>query len=363
MIKEYDIYYATGGGPIVQGGSDVWVNHWIDNVAPKLDVKPVLLIHKGEPSDGLAPDFSSSSKEQPKHFAMAEGYTEKVEEFDNKIEIVYYDPRNPNKFHELMGDARRINVLDGHYQTVDCIESNKDKIHSVVVQVSNELVVGAIDKLDISKSVEFEIELEWESKLLSWSKYPIWIGIDKIPLHDKFDFINIPNFYEFRENSDIFINDKVGFSARMETRKCPHYLEGIESVAFTSTSGIKWWEENVGAVFDKTKVYKFKYDNLDRFYNLDWGISHSCFVDEPFGYSIFQAVDYGKIPIISKDWCEEYDYPYRANNKNEFDKVYKILINTEYNVKNKVMKDFREYLKKYDNKKEWIEKYLEVFNV
>ena len=90
-----------------------------------------------------------------------------------------------------MGDARRINVLDGHYQTVDCIESNKDKIHSVVVQVSNELLVGAIDKLDISKSVEFEIELEWESKLLSWSKYPIWIGVDKVSLHDKFDFINI----------------------------------------------------------------------------------------------------------------------------------------------------------------------------
>ena len=52
----------------------------------------------------------------------------------------------------------------------------------------------------------------------------------------------------------------------METRKCPHYLEGIKSVAFTSTSGIKWWEENVGVVFDKTKIYKFKYDNLDRFY-------------------------------------------------------------------------------------------------
>ena len=162
MIKEYDIYYATGGGPIVQGGSDVWVNNWIDNIAPKLDVKPILLIHKEEPDDGLAPDFSSKSIEQPKHFAIAEGYIDKVEEFDNKIEIVYFDNRNPNKFHKLMKDARRINVLDGHYQTVDCIEANKHKIHSVVVQVSNELVVGAIDKLDISKSVEFEIELEFK---------------------------------------------------------------------------------------------------------------------------------------------------------------------------------------------------------
>jgi len=361
MIKEYDIYYATGGGPIVQGGSDVWVNHWIDNIAPKLDVKPVLLIHKGEPDDGLAPDFSSNSKEQPKHFAMTEGYTEKVKEFNNKIEIVYYDPRIPNKFHELMGDARRINVLDGHYQTVDCIESNKDKIHSVVVQVSNELVVGAIDKLDISKSVEFEIELEWESKLLEWTKYPIWIGVDRVPLHDKFDFINIPNFYEFRENKEIVINDKVGFSARMETRKCPHYLEGIESVAFTSTSGIEWWEENVGAVFDKTKVYKFKYDNLDRFYNLDWGISHSCFVDEPFGYSIFQAVDYGKLPILHTDWCSEYEYPFRASNREEFNECYNEIKTTKN--RDNFLVDLRNYLKeRFDRKEEWTEKYLEVFN-
>ena len=153
MIKEYDVYYATGGGPIVQGGSDVWVNHWIDNIAPKLDVKPILLIHKGEPDDGLAPDFSSESIEEPKHFAIAEGYTDKVEEYNNKIEIVYFDKTDSNRFHELMDGARTINVLDGHYQTVDCIESNKDKIHSVVLQVCNELVVNAIDKLDISKSV------------------------------------------------------------------------------------------------------------------------------------------------------------------------------------------------------------------
>ena len=43
--KEYDVYYSTGGGSLVGGGADVWVNHWIENVAPKLQVPAKLLIH------------------------------------------------------------------------------------------------------------------------------------------------------------------------------------------------------------------------------------------------------------------------------------------------------------------------------
>ena len=42
--KEYDVYYSTGGGTLVGGGADVWVNHWIENVAPKLQVPAKLLI-------------------------------------------------------------------------------------------------------------------------------------------------------------------------------------------------------------------------------------------------------------------------------------------------------------------------------
>ena len=30
----YDAYYSTGGGSLVGGGSDVWVNHWIKEVSP-----------------------------------------------------------------------------------------------------------------------------------------------------------------------------------------------------------------------------------------------------------------------------------------------------------------------------------------
>ena len=359
MTDIYDIYYSTGGGPIIRGGSDVWVNYWIDNIAPKLKVKPILLIHNQKPSDGLAPNYNQVSPEPPQHFAVVEGMDEKVKEVDEKIEIVYFDTNNTEQFDELIKNSRRVNILDGHYKSVWYLENNKDKIYSVVLHVKVNDALNVHKKLGLEKTLRFNIEPEWEENLIKWSKYPIWIGTNK--LEDKKTKF-IPNFYEFQHNKELDDSDLVGYTARVETRKAPHFLNGIKSLAFTSSDGIEWWRENIGEVFDKTKVYDFSYDNLDRFYNLKWGISHSCFINEPFGYSIFQALDYGKIPIISKDWCEEYDYPYRANNKIEFDEVYKILISTEYNIKNKVMKDFREYLKKYDNIEEWVIKYLEIYN-
>ena len=45
----YDVYYSTGGGSLVGGGSDVWVNHWIKEIYPKLKVKSILLIHRNRP--------------------------------------------------------------------------------------------------------------------------------------------------------------------------------------------------------------------------------------------------------------------------------------------------------------------------
>ncbi len=35
-MEDYDVYYSTGGGSLVAGGSDVWVNYWTTEVAPKL---------------------------------------------------------------------------------------------------------------------------------------------------------------------------------------------------------------------------------------------------------------------------------------------------------------------------------------
>ena len=45
----YDVYYTTGGGPWVNGQTDLWVNDFLENVVPHLKVRPVLLIHRTKP--------------------------------------------------------------------------------------------------------------------------------------------------------------------------------------------------------------------------------------------------------------------------------------------------------------------------
>ena len=54
----YDVYYATGGGSMVYGGSDVWVNNWLKEIAPKLNHKSKLLIHRRRP-ENVKIDFDS----------------------------------------------------------------------------------------------------------------------------------------------------------------------------------------------------------------------------------------------------------------------------------------------------------------
>ena len=78
--------------------------------------------------------------------------------------------------------------------------------------------------------------------------------------------------------------------------------------------------------FSKSKIYHYHSEFKDEFYKKDWGISHSCFINEPFGYGIFEAVDYGKLPILYENWCKDFKYPYRATFKKDFDDIIDIRI-------------------------------------
>jgi hypothetical protein len=106
----------------------------------------------------------------------------------------------------------------------------------------------------------------------------------------------------------------------------------------------------------------FDYNKLDWFYRLDWGISHSCFNYEPFGYSIFQSVDYGKLPILSKDWMKEWDYPYRAETKTEFENIVKEIKNTDYETKKQWFIKLKNNMMKYSDKNKWVNQLLDIYN-
>jgi hypothetical protein len=95
-------------------------------------------------------------------------------------------------------------------------------------------------------------------------------------------------------------------------------------------------------------------ENHKNFFNLDFTIFHGCYVNEPFGYSIFNAVDYGKLPILNKYWMPRLNYKYRASTKEEFNKMYDIMCN-DFEVERQYQFNLlKKELLKFNNKANWI---------
>lgn len=381
--KEYDVYYSTGGGTLVGGGADVWVNHWIENVAPKLQVPAKLLIHRNRPREEWT---ETQHKEFQKridrgeagnngrvvHKKLKETFTDSMDDKSKPYKDVektelkhYWQGDDPKEFQELMNGARRIHILHGYYHPSKYITENEDKIYSNAVHCDVSKALKASFLLGLPTSFNFAMSPDWESRIVDMAKNPFWIGVDKPTLDSKNNdkVLHIPNFYEFTRNYDVIDSNKVGFASRCETRKCPHFMAGIDSELFTDPKDVQWWRRNIGTDTKRWKVFTFKYDNLERFYLRDWGISHSAHIVEPFGYSIFQAIDFGKVPILAGDWLTEYDYPFRASNPVEFHEQYKKLCDVSLDERRNLLYPLREYLtNKFDNKEEWVEKMLRIYN-
>ena len=330
----YDVYYTTGGGPWVNAGSDIWVNLWMELIAPKLDVKPILLIHRNKPK----------------------GH----EDYEFPIET-YWHGDDIEKFEELCNNARRINILHGHYTPMKPIVDNKDKIHSNILHNSVDKVLTSQILSDVPVGWHPWMSSEWEQQVTNWSKNNIWVGLYDI----QYKNLEIPNFYEFRSNLPLSESNKIGFAARSEGRKNPHYLDGLPSYVFTNSFEFNiLWKNGVKVDLSKSKIYHYKSEFKDKFYNMDWGISHSAFTAEPFGYSIFEAVDNGKLPIIHTDWCTDLEYPYRASSKKEFNNIYSEIITQSYETKLKWFNQIKNYMKEcYTDKEKWIKSLLDIYNI
>ena len=50
-----------------------------------------------------------------------------------------------------------------------------------------------------------------------------------------------------------------------------------------------FWKGGLKLDFSKSKIYHYNSEFKDSFYKKDWGVSHSCFLYEPFGYGIFEV--------------------------------------------------------------------------
>lgn len=329
----YDVYYTTGGGPWVNAGTDMWVNVWMELIVPHLKVKPILLLHRNKPK----------------------GH----EDYQFPIES-YWHGDDIQKFEELCSGARRINILHGHYTPMKPIVENKDKIYTNVLHNSVDHILKSQVGTDASLGWHPYVSSEWEKEVVDWSEHNIWIGLYDI-LHPH---IKIPNFYEFKHHLPLSTSNKLGFAARCEGRKNPHFLDGLESYVFTNSVEFNLiWKNGVKLDISKSKVFHYLPEFKDQFYCMDWGISHSCFTSEPFGYGIFEAVDRGKLPILHTKWCKDLEYPYRASNKKEFGYIYDCIIKESWEIKNKWFLVLKDYLiSNFSHKDKWIQSFLDIYN-
>ena len=329
----YDVYYTTGGGPWVNAGSDTWVNLWMELVAPHLEVKPILLIHRNKPKGH-------------------ENYQFPIE--------TYWHGDDIQKFEELCNGARRINILHGHYTPMKCIVENKDKIHSNVLHNSVDHIIKSQVLTDASLGWHPYLSSEWEKEVNEWSKHTIWVGLFDILFSNQ----NIRNFYEFKHNLPLSNSTNLGFASRCEGRKNPHYLDGLQSFIFTDSHEFNIiWRGGVKVDTTKSKIYHYKSEFKDMFYNMDWGVSHSCFTSEPFGYGIFEAVDRGKLPIIHKLYMKDLEYPYRASSKKEFVDIYNRISSESYETKLIWFNKLKEYMiENFTDKTKWVNDLLHIYN-
>lgn len=330
----YDVYYTTGGGPWVNAGTDTWINLWMELVAPKLDVKPILLIHRNKPKGH-------------------EDYQFPIETYWHGDDIEFAE--------NLCKNARRINILHGHYTPMKILVDNKNKIYSNVLHNSVDHILKSQVVTDASLGWHPYLDSSWETQINEWATHSIWIGLYDILIPNK----RILNFYEFKHNKPLSKSNKLGFASRCEGRKNPHYLDGLESLIFTNSKEFNMiWKTGVKLDVSKSKIFHYNSKFSEKFWNMDWGISHSCFTSEPFGYSIFQSVDMGKLPIIHKDWCKDLEYPYRASSKKEFNHIYTKIQKSSYEEKNKWFIKIKSYLvSNYTNKDEWIQNLLNIYNI
>ena len=370
LTEPYDVYLTTEVKEISNGGISKWVDDWLENVAPHLVVKPVLIVEiqpteefrtyalqyihaLSRPGDSWGWEYSYRTLSVPNYFSLPDRRT---------VDMLIDGAR---KFHMLSypipimmeGNKSGLSVKqmrDTYKRDIDslCVHSRESK---TLKYQQKKLRFGKKDLDYQKKSIEFQ-EL-----LISDAKETIWIGIND---EDGFDY-TISNTYEFNHNLSSNDSNVIGFPARCEARKNINYTENLNTIALTSENSVKNYlhRNKLGSKLHKLSIEEYRSNKIEEFFKSNsWGISHSCYENEPFGYSIFQSVDFGKIPILSKDWCIDMDYPFRASSKIQFERQVAKISKLSVEERNNYLEDLRTYLKRYSNNDDWRDDLLSIYN-
>ena len=334
------ILITTGAGNVIQGGADIWVNHFLNLVWPLLPDKKnwKLLIDSKRP-----PQFDPKSL--PKGLLY---------------HFHYDDVELTDKW---LNECQEIHSLHSHYHKRDHIWHYEDKFKTIFVHAYPKEMEEVVTKIEELKRLQFntKVDSDWYNEYLLTFKKRIWVGNNYSSLFDEFPnyTYNIPNFYEFKNNLPITShreNGKVGFASRIESRKCIHWMNELEGYALTSQMDLKNLRDTTTYTLPRINLFQWEPGIHHQFMLKNWGIFHGAYFKEPFGYSIFQSVDYGKIPIINKDWAIEVEYDYRASTMNEFKKMVKRIQSDSIENIEKNFNSLKKYMKSFDNKEEWIDK-------
>ena len=328
------VFVTTGCGNIIQGGADMWTNNFIELVLPHLQDYYILVDSK-KPVGWK--DTYHLEKNGKLHFHL----------------------ENEEKTDFILRVCNEIHFLHANYHKREHLWKHKDKWGTIFVQA---YLPDMLDYGDSLRQFNTSVVEEDMDYLLTHCKKRIWIGNNPSRIFNKFVTETITNFYEFKQNKPLNkINNKLGFTSRIESRKNVHYLDGLPSYVLSGYYDWKNISETNRFDFSKVKYFKWNIDILESFMNLKWSISHSCHTNEPFGYSIFQAVDWGKLPILDEDWGEV-DYKYRASTKQEFKEVYETILSDNHETHLKEFNNLKQYLKSFDDKNRWSSEVVSIFN-
>jgi hypothetical protein len=111
------------------------------------------------------------------------------------------------------------------------------------------------------------------------------------------------------------------------------------------------------------RFMEFDYRFHKKFFESNFQMFHGCYTKEPFGYAIFDAIDYGKLPIIHTDWMNQIDYKYRANNKDEFYEKYLEIQNNSFDELRLEFNKLKNGLNTFINKTKWVTEICKVLSI